>query len=849
MPIKRVDAWLERLLVGAARVPSVVFAVTAAAAVAAGLLIARLSFDPDVLRLLPRDAPTVRSFERFLLDFGSLDHLYVVFESADPIGGHADLVDAYVDRLKRAPEIESIDAALFDEGKDWSYLYDRELFLLGPEGAADALARLRPPALDRELAHARDLLQMPSSDVKAMVQQDPLGMLTLLRNRFAKQKGFVAFDPTQAGYVSPDGRSRLVIVKPRGAPFDTDFCKALFRRLAEVERTVRSSADEDAGAPAVTIQAAGAYRVSLEAEALIRRETIVNSIVSMALLIVIVIALFRTPWMLVYGAVPLTLAAALALGLGGLTRGRLSPATSGSAAMLFGLGIDAIVLLYMRYLEERERTTGPAKAGHYGRPDDGRPDDGRPDDGRDRPARDPGAAEIWRRMTPAAFGVVLAQVTTAATFFALLFIDFPTLNDLGALVGIGILFSCVFTLTLLPALLGRTAPTHGRALRAPWLGQFVGGHARAIVAAAIVVTLALGAAATRLRVDMSLERLQATTTGADLEREISDRFSLPTDVLMVVTEHQSVDRLLDLDRRMADHFAARRPEVAVSGPTLLLPAADSQLEVASRIRPARASIDDLVAGIRAGAKRAGFRPDAFQPFIERLPRVLDPDARITYDGLVEHGLGPIVSRFITRRNGRYSAVTYLYPPPSIDVAAIETTLREVDPDLQLSGLPAINRELGRRFPREFLKGVILGTAAVALLIFAVFRSVRHTLLTLLPTAVGFVWSGGVLATLRVRLDLFSMFAAVTCIGIAVNYGIYVVQRYAGEGLRDVREVLSRTGAAILIACSTALVGFGTLVDSSYGPLRAFGIVSAVTLVCTVIASLVVLPAVLVQMRR
>src|SRR5207244_12586843 len=163
---------------------------------------------------------------------------------------------------------------MFEEGKDWTYLYDRELYLLGPAGAPEALARLKPPALDRELAHARDLLQTPSSDVKTFVQQDPLGLLTLLRNRFAAHGGFVAFDPTQEGYVSPDGRSRLVIVKPTGAPFDTDFCRTLFVRLAAIEQATRAAAPEDA--TNVAIHAAGAYRVSLEAEALLRRESIVN---------------------------------------------------------------------------------------------------------------------------------------------------------------------------------------------------------------------------------------------------------------------------------------------------------------------------------------------------------------------------------------------------------------------------------------------------------------------------------------------------------------------------------------------------------------------------------------------
>ena len=119
----------------------------------------------------------------------------------------------------------------------------------------------------------------------------------------------------------------------------------------------------------------------------------------------------------------------------------------------------------------------------------------------------------------------------------------------------------------------------------------------------------------------------------------------------------------------------------------------------------------------------------------------------------------------------------------------------------------------------------------------------------MPTIAGFVWSAGLLALWRVELDLFSMFAAVTCIGIAVDYGIYVLHRYASGTGGDLHAVLSRTGAAIMIACLTALVGFGSLVNSSYGPLRVFGMVSAVTLICCLAASLLLLPALLVEIDR
>jgi predicted RND superfamily exporter protein len=176
-------------------------------------------------------------------------------------------------------------------------------------------------------------------------------------------------------------------------------------------------------------------------------------------------------------------------------------------------------------------------------------------------------------------------------------------------------------------------------------------------------------------------------------------------------------------------------------------------------------------------------------------------------------------------------------------------IHQIDPHLRLTGLPVINHELGQRSVPQFLRGIALGAAAVAVLIYLVFRTIRHTLLVMLPTAVGFVWSAGVLALLRVELDLFSLFAAVTFIGIAVDYGIYVLYRYVFEGPRDMGDVLTRTGPAIMIACVSAILGFGTLINSSYGPLRMFGVVSVVTLTCCLAASIVFLPALVVLTER
>src|SRR5262249_10185194 len=235
--------------------------------------------------------------------------------------------------------------------------------------------------------------------------------------------------------------------------------------------------------------------------------------------------------------------------------------------------------------------------------------------------------------------------------------------------------------------------------------------------------------------------------------------------------------------RLAGALSGQRPAIPSSGISLLLPPDRVQGAVRDTIRTSGLTPAEVERNLREAAARAGFRPDAFAPFLSRVPRLIDPDQRMTYDGLIEHGLGSLVSRFVSRRapadgRGRYVSVTYVYSQPPVDVDALTALIRGVDPGLRLTGVTIVNRDMARRFWPQFAKGIALGTVIVAVLMWLVLRSIRNTLLALLPTAAGFVWSAGLLALAGVELDLFSMFAAVVCIGIAVDYGIYILYRYA-----------------------------------------------------------------------
>ena len=105
-----------------------------------------------------------------------------------------------------------------------------------------------------------------------------------------------------------------------------------------------------------------------------------------------------------------------------------------------------------------------------------------------------------------------------------------------------------------------------------------------IVWVSAIATIALGAASMRLRLDTSIDKLQAQTRGAALEKEVADRFSLPRDVLLVLNEHEDIEPLLETDARLERALAAEAPSVVASGIGFLLPSAREQARVAQVIR-------------------------------------------------------------------------------------------------------------------------------------------------------------------------------------------------------------------------------------------------------------------------
>ncbi|WP_207592727.1 MMPL family transporter [Halomontanus rarus] len=129
------------------------------------------------------------------------------------------------------------------------------------------------------------------------------------------------------------------------------------------------------------------------------------------------------------------------------------------------------------------------------------------------------------------------------------------------------------------------------------------------------------------------------------------------------------------------------------------------------------------------------------------------------------------------------------------------------------------------------------------------------IVTLLPVVFSVSWILGTMYVLEIPFNIMTGMITSLTVGLGVAYSIHISERYNLELERtgSVWEAMSRTvtgtGGALLGSAATTVGGFGVLAFAILPPLQQFGIITGMTIVYAFLASVLVLPALLVLWTR
>ena len=170
----------------------------------------------------------------------------------------------------------------------------------------------------------------------------------------------------------------------------------------------------------------------------------------------------------------------------------------------------------------------------------------------------------------------------------------------------------------------------------------------------------------------------------------------------------------------------------------------------------------------------------------------------------------------------------------------------------VAGLPVLAADANHAMSDPLRRALtaLAGLLAVALALFAVYRSWTRAWVPLVPIALATGWSALVLWLVGVPLNPMSAALSALVIAISTEFSVLLSARFRAEraaGL-ETGEALARTygstGAAVLASGVTAIAGFAVLIASDIAMLRDFGLVTVIDLTVSLLGVLAVLPAVL-----
>ncbi len=471
--------------------------------------------------------------------------------------------------------------------------------------------------------------------------------------------------------------------------------------------------------------------------------------------------------------------------------------------------------------------------------------------------------------------IVLCTITTALGFLGFWPTDYQGLADLGVISAGGMLVAAFLTFTFLPAFYAAVGAIRPHVVDIPRSDRLIGWlvHRRIGVILAIAV-VAVGAiySASQAKFDYSvlalkdpdsqsmrtLRELQAGNIATDYSLNILSQRQIPKAELEALVTVESVTTpfdyvpsdqaeklfvLQDLEQLL---FSAIVPARSADSPSPIeLRVATTALIEAIRNAPASSELEGLALSLEQLTRSdADAVADWQQPSIGAL---LDELAwlreaiyveSIDFDDLPERLRARLVSD-----DGDYLSVVV----PAENVAPVAALSRFIESVREIvpiaTGRPVIEWGVGEIVVSSFQLALVFALTSILLVLLVTFRSLRDSVLILIPLALAALFTLAIGVLLGVSLNMANILVLPLVFGLGVDNGIHVVDRFHGAG--GVENFMhSSTPRAVILSTLTTIGTFAALSLSPHQGTASIGILLTIAVALVLVFTVFLLPVLL-----
>ncbi|MCP4446850.1 MAG: MMPL family transporter [Myxococcales bacterium] len=748
--------------------------------------VSHFRFSSDVTVFLPPHADKAQLLVSQVLAKSDLAQAMIIAVEGPDDESAAAASKSMAETLTAHPEVEWLHSGIDRDNERAFYetFFPARFGFLSDRPEDELEGYLSSAGLATAAKHLKDYLTTPMGQSSEMVTKDPLLAFYrhLERVQEARPSTLSLLDgqflaPRSIGTQSP--AVGVLFLGTKSSPFDSRAQQNLYDGINSAFEEI----NKDHGGK-LQLLSSGVNRYALRAERDTRKDVQRISTISLLCTVLLLLAAFRSLRYILLVVVPVAFALASGLAACLLVFGSVHGMTLAFGATLVGVSVDYSIHFFNHHVQAPKATRAHKSL-----------------------------KAVWG-------GIVLGALTTVAGFVGMAWAGIEGMRQIAVFGSVGICGAVLTTRFLLPIFV----PPVRRGV--PWLGR----------ASAVLSTL-VTSLASRRRLLMALPLLVAALAAYQLPRiEWNDSPTALTDFDPEMVAEDERLRLLVSDSDPGRFVAAMgttkeealvRNDAAFGALTAATKAGELggfrslhqiiwSAELQERNLRVLWGTEGFIDRYREAFAAEGFVPEAFAEF-ELILKGERP-APLTWNGLEESGLLPLVRGLYAQRGKDVMAVNLLYDVEEPE--AIRERLSAIKGVEYFDQKEYLESAYGG-FRSKILEVVVLGLSAVLFLVFLRYRDWRLALAASIPAGVSALTTLSALSIAGVPLNLLHVLGLMLVLSMGVDYGVFVVESVKGA---------TATGKAMvgtIVSALTTILSFGLLAMSANPALSALGATVAI----------------------
>lgn len=744
-------------------------------------IIARTTFSADLSAFLPRSPSAQQRVLVEQLRDGLVSRLILVGIDGGDTKGRADISRKVASRLREDKRFSAINnGEPVGQARDERFVFEHR-YQLSPAVTPE---RFSEAGLKDALADSLDLLTSSAGMMaKDLLPHDPTGEVTAL----VSQLHSAAQPAMQDGvWASRDGTRAVLLAQTASAGSDTD---AQASAMAAIRDAFGRAAP---GASPYRLVMTGPGVFAVETRDTIMRDVRWLSAASIVLIVVLLLAVYRSVPTLLLGLMPVLSGVAAGVAAVSLAFGTVHGLTLGFGTTLIGEAVDYSIYLFVQ-------SAGMTFSGRHG-------------------SLKEWVAGFWPTIR-------LGVLTSICGFASMLFSGFPGLVQLGLYSIVGLSTAGIVTRFVLPHLLPQGFAIRDVSRLGNLLASFAARASRLRVPLAVLLVGAV-AALLMQRHGLWSQELSALSPVPQASQDLDERLRADVGapdvrylvVVSAATEQAALEHAEALAHRLQPLVDAR-VIAGYESPARYLPSDAAQRARIASLPPADALRTRLATALRDQTIRV--KPEVFEPFIADVEAARAQPLLRRAD-LQGTSMALAVDSLLTARDGRWTAMLPLRAAEGSDVQAqkIRAAVASAQvPDALFVDMKNEADRLYQNYVHEDIRLSLGGFAGIVVLLVLALRSPVRAARTLAPLVAAVIVVIAGLAVAGKSLTILHLIGMLLIVAVGSNYALFFNYRAHAED----NAISPQTLVSLVIANLATVLGFGLLALSKVPMLETFGL--------------------------